>query len=83
MDPGDLLLIHDEETQESSDLRQAIYLSLLLKGRPLCLYGFIVIYNPISRDNYLSCFAVMNKQVSPNHRKKNQSEKPTHFCTQK
>lgn len=43
---------------ESSDLRQAIHLLFLLKGRPLCLYAFIVIYNPILRDNYVLCFAV-------------------------
>lgn len=58
MDPGDLLLIHDDKTLESSDLRQAIHLLFLLKGRLLCLYGFIVIYNPILRNNYLLCFAV-------------------------
>lgn len=85
MDPGYLLLIHDEETQEFSDLRQAIYLLFLLKGRPFAFmvlllfitqYGQTIISHalPLGRTNFTKSQLVQ---------KKKQSEKPTYICRQK
>lgn len=49
--PEIYFFIHDEETRESSDLRQPIYLLFLLKGRSFACYGFFITYNPVWRDS--------------------------------